>query len=94
MDRGFARSYVLVEELTAELNRSERETYEKLIRMISHKVTNAVAATNSLLESCKTYGRQISGAESRADYENALDVLITRNRSLKRSKGKASGSRS
>jgi len=82
MDRGFPRSYVLIEELTAELNRSERETYEKLIRMISHEVTNAVAATNSLLESCKTYGKEIASAESRADYESALDVLITRNRNL------------
>jgi signal transduction histidine kinase len=82
MDRGFPRSYVLIEELTAELNRSERETYEKLIRMMSHEVTNTVAATNSLLESCRTYAREIAGAESRADYENALDVLITRNRSL------------
>jgi len=82
MDRGFSRSYVLIEELTAELNRSERETYEKLIRMMSHEVTNTVAATNSLLESCRTYAKEIAGAESRADYQNALDVLITRNRSL------------
>src|SRR5690606_25406883 len=40
IDRGFGRSYLLVEELTVELNRSERETYEKLIRMIAHEVTN------------------------------------------------------
>lgn len=82
VDRGFARSYVLVEELTAELNRTERETYEKLIRMMSHEVTNTVAATNSLLESCRTYAKELAGVESRADYENALDVLIKRNRSL------------
>jgi signal transduction histidine kinase len=81
-DRGFPRSYVLIEELTAELNRSERETYEKLIRMMSHEVTNTVAATNSLLESCRAYAKEIAGAESRADYENALSVLITRNRNL------------
>src|SRR5690606_35286169 len=31
-DRSFSRSYILIEELTAELDRSERETYEKLIR--------------------------------------------------------------
>ena len=73
---------MLIEELTAELNRSERETYEKLIRMMSHEVTNTVAATNSLLESCRTYAKEIAGAESRADYENALNVLITRNRNL------------
>jgi two-component system, NtrC family, nitrogen regulation sensor histidine kinase NtrY len=81
-DRGFARSYVLIEELTAEINRSERETYEKLIRMMAHEVTNTVAATNSLLESCRTYAKQLGDAESRADYENALDVAITRNRNL------------
>lgn len=81
-DRGFERSYVLIEELTAELNRSERETYEKLIRMMSHEVTNTVAATNSLLESCRTYAKELGSGESRADYENALDVLITRNRNL------------
>jgi len=81
-DRGFDRSYILIEELTAELDRSERETYEKLIRMIAHEVTNTVAATNSLLESCRNYAVELASAEHRSDYENALDVLITRNRNL------------
>lgn len=81
-DRGFTRSYVLIEELTAELNRTERETYEKLIRMMSHEVTNTVAATNSLLESCRNYARELQNAESRSDYEHALAVLIARNGSL------------
>ena len=81
-DRGFERSYILIEELTAELNRSERETYEKLIRMVAHEVTNTVAATNSLLESCRNYSPEISNAEHREDYRKALDVLITRNRNL------------
>lgn len=82
VDRGFSRSYILIEELTAELNRSERETYAKLIRMMSHEVTNTVAATNSLLESCRNYAVELTNHENRADYENALDVLITRNRNL------------
>lgn len=81
-DRGFKRDYILIEELTAELDRSERETYEKLIRMIAHEVTNTVAATNSLLESCRNYAGELASDEHRADYENALDVLITRNRNL------------
>ncbi|HEU4616951.1 MAG TPA: HAMP domain-containing sensor histidine kinase, partial [Gammaproteobacteria bacterium] len=38
--------------------------------------------TNSLLESCRTYAAELASAEHRADYQNALDVLITRNRSL------------
>lgn len=81
-DRGFDRYYILIEEITAELNRSERETYEKLIRMISHEVTNTVAATNSLLESCRNYAAELENDEHRADYANALDVLIMRNRNL------------
>lgn len=81
-DRGFPRAYVLIEELTTELNRSDRETYEKLIRMMSHEVTNTVAATNSLLESCRRYASELTLDESRADYTNAIDVVIARNRSL------------
>jgi signal transduction histidine kinase len=50
--------------------------------MIAHEVTNTVAATNSLLESCRTYAPEIMSAEHREDYRNALDVLITRNRNL------------
>jgi two-component system nitrogen regulation sensor histidine kinase NtrY len=81
-DRGFDRAYLLIEELTSELNRSERETYEKLIRMMAHEVTNTVAATNSLLESCRNYSVELDSDEHRHDFENALDVLITRNRNL------------
>ncbi|HMB73499.1 MAG TPA: ATP-binding protein, partial [Gammaproteobacteria bacterium] len=82
VDRGFSRSFILIEELTAELNRSERDTYQKLIRMMSHEVTNTVAATNSLLESFHAYASEFSNSEERADYVNALDVLIRRNRNL------------
>lgn len=81
-DRGFARGYLTVEEMTEELNRSEKDTYEKLIRMMSHEVSNTVAATNSLLQSCGNYADQISNQEDRADFVGALDVLIGRNRSL------------
>jgi signal transduction histidine kinase len=50
--------------------------------MMSHEVTNTVAATNSLLESCRNYAAELTSDENRADYENALDVLITRNDNL------------
>ena len=50
-DRGFARSYFLIDELTEELRRSERAAYEKLIRMMAHEVNNTVGSVNSLLDS-------------------------------------------
>lgn len=80
-DRGFDREFVLIEELTALLNESERSAYEKLIRMMSHEVNNTIASTNSLLESCRTYTPQI-GAADQADFLNALNVVITRNEHL------------
>ena len=50
-DRGFAKTFYLVEEMTEELRRSEKAAYEKLIRLMSHEVNNSVAAVRSLLES-------------------------------------------
>ena len=50
-DRGFPRSFFVVEELTAELRASERAAYEKLIRLISHEVKSSVGAVVSLLGS-------------------------------------------
>lgn len=83
MDRGFARSFFLLEELTEELRRYERSAYEKLIRVMSHEVNNSVAASNSLLQSCLTYGAALTG-ETRADFERALGIVITRTTELNR----------
>lgn len=81
MDRGFPRTFVLVEELTEELRQYERAAYDKLIRMLSHEVNNTVGATNSLLHSCLTYAPQLS-AEDRPDFESALRVVIARTEQL------------
>lgn len=80
-DRGFVRSFILIEELTEELRRSERSAYEKLIRIMSHEVNNTVGATNSLLQSCLRYSGQLS-PNDRQDYDSALSVVISRNESL------------
>lgn len=80
-DRGFARSFVVIEELTEELRRSERAAYEKVIRIFAHEVNNSVGASNSLLHSCLHYGNQL-GAEDRDDFATALHVAITRGNHL------------
>jgi two-component system nitrogen regulation sensor histidine kinase NtrY len=77
LDRGFPRDFVLVEELTEELRRSEKAAYEKLIRMMSHEVNNSIGSANSLLHSCLNYGDQL-GAEDREDFVTALGVVISR----------------
>ncbi len=81
LDRGFRRSFYLLEELTEELRHSEKAAYEKLVRMLSHEVNNTVGASNSLLNSCLTYGWQLNPAD-RADFEHALGVVIGRTEQL------------
>ncbi len=77
MDKGFARSFIFMEELTEELRRSEKAAYEKLIRMMSHEVNNSVGAVNSLLHSFLYYKEQLRAGD-REDFEHAVQVAITR----------------
>jgi nitrogen fixation/metabolism regulation signal transduction histidine kinase len=81
VDRGFRRGFFLLEELTEELRQSEKAAYEKLIRMLSHEVNNTVGASNSLLNSCLTYGSQLS-SDDREDFEHAIGVVIARTAQL------------
>jgi nitrogen fixation/metabolism regulation signal transduction histidine kinase len=81
VDRGFRRSFFLIEELTEELRQSEKAAYEKLIRMLSHEVNNTVGASNSLLNSCLTYGAQLT-SDDRRDFEHAIGVVIARTAQL------------
>ena len=76
-DRGHARTFFLVQELTAELHATEKAAYEKLVRMTTHEVNNSVAAVRSLLESMGTYAPQLS-ADDRADFRKGIDVAVTR----------------
>ncbi|MCI0618115.1 ATP-binding protein, partial [bacterium] len=81
LDRGFSRSFILMEELTEELRRSEKAAYEKLIRMMSHEVNNSIGAVNSLLHTFLNYKNQLRD-DDRKDYENALTVAIARTEHL------------
>jgi len=76
-DRGFAKSFFVLEELTEELRHSEKAAYEKLIRMMSHEVNNTVGAAGSLLETFEGYSAQLRAEDSR-DFTEAL--LVARSR--------------
>jgi len=80
-DRGFKRNFMQLTELTEELHASDRNSYETLIRMISHELNNTIGATNSLLEACQEYCLQMN-SEDRDDFSNALKVVIDRNYNL------------
>jgi two-component system nitrogen regulation sensor histidine kinase NtrY len=76
LDRGFTRSFLLIEELTEELRQSEKAAYEKLVRMVSHEVGNTVGAGRSL-ESCLGCAERLPEPE-RATVAEALGVVISR----------------
>ncbi len=81
LDRGFTRDFLLIEELTEELRQTEKNAYEKIIRLMSHEVNNSVGSANSLLHSCLLYAEQLS-EEDRRDFDQALQVVIARTQHL------------
>ena len=81
LDRGFTRRFVVLEELTQELIRQEKQAYEQLIRMMAHEINNSIGAINSILHSFQHYAPQLALAD-RPDFTEALDVSIARNTQL------------
>lgn len=73
LDRGFPRTFFLLDELTEELRLSEKSAYEKLIRMMSHEVNNSGAAVGSLLTSLLSLAPRVPEAD-RTDFVEALGV--------------------
>lgn len=81
LDRGFPRTFFLLDELTEELRLSEKAAYEKLIRMMSHEVNNSGAAVGSLLSSLLAFAPQVSETD-RADFAEAIRVSRERTERL------------
>lgn len=50
MDQGYARPFLLMESLTDEVRKAERQAYEKVIRVMGHEVNNSMASIRSLLD--------------------------------------------
>jgi two-component system nitrogen regulation sensor histidine kinase NtrY len=80
-DRSFVRHFLLVDELTTELEDSERNTYDKLVRVLAHEVNNTVGATGSVLDSLLYYADQL-GARDGEDFRTAVVAVKRRNVSL------------
>lgn len=76
IDRGFARYFILLEELTAEILAAEKKAYGKVIRMMAHEVNNTVGPVNSILQST------LQAQENSAGISHALQVAIDRNQNL------------
>lgn len=80
-DRGFKNLFIMIEELTIEILKAEKESYGKIIRIMSHEVNNSVGSINSILESFKNFTSEISKS-NQDDFLNAIQVSIRRNDQL------------
>ncbi len=79
IDRGFERSFIMMEELTAEIVEAEKNVYNKVIRMMAHEVNNTIGPVNSIMNMAL-----INFQKNKADItlQNALQVAIDRNYNL------------
>ena len=80
MDQGFRRSFLMIEELTVELLESEKKAYGKVIRMMAHEVNNTLGATDSILQTTRSF---LNTAEY-AELNEALRIASERNQRLTR----------
>ncbi|MDF9831447.1 ATP-binding protein [Parabacteroides sp. PF5-6] len=68
VDQGFDHPFIFIEELTQELLKIEKESYERIIRMMSHEVNNSVGAIGSTLNVVSDIFRQ----EGNGEWEDVL----------------------
>jgi nitrogen fixation/metabolism regulation signal transduction histidine kinase len=80
IDRGFARSFVMIEELTAEILAAEKKAYGKVIRMMAHEVNNTIGPVNSILDS--TLKTKELWTKDHETLQLALNVAFERNQNL------------
>jgi two-component system, NtrC family, nitrogen regulation sensor histidine kinase NtrY len=81
IDRGFHRSFILIEELTAEILAAEKNAYGKVIRMMAHEVNNTIGPVNSIMQSA--INKQTLWADSQhQSLQQALQVAYDRNQNL------------
>lgn len=81
IDRGFARSFVMIEELTAEILAAEKKAYGKVIRMMAHEVNNTIGPVNSILHST-LHKEDLWKDEKNKPIQQALQVALDRNQNL------------
>ena len=81
IDRGVRQSFFVIEELTRELLKAERQSYEKIIRMISHEVNNSVGAVNSIIDSTIHFIADQNDPQN-DDYIQVLNIARDRNKNL------------
>ncbi|MBQ5664157.1 MAG: PAS domain-containing sensor histidine kinase [Bacteroidaceae bacterium] len=74
-DRGFAHPFILIEQMTDEVRRAEKNAYEKIIRMIAHEVNNTMGGITSTLDSAADVLQTITPDTLQTDTEELCSVM-------------------
>jgi len=81
VDQGFSHKFIIIDEFTNEVIKTEKQAYGKVIRMMSHEINNSIGAVNSILNSVKNYHDQLN-ENDKNDFETSLNIAIERNENL------------
>lgn len=82
IDRGFARVFVMLEEVTEEIFEAEKNAYGKVIRMMAHEVNNTVGPVNSILDLALSSDQLWASGGNHDLLKNAFNVAVERNQNL------------
>jgi two-component system, NtrC family, nitrogen regulation sensor histidine kinase NtrY len=83
MDHGFKHPFYIIEEMTEEIRKAEREAYGKLIRMMAHEVNNTIGSVNSIMSSVVSEP-DIFKEKGREEIISLISVAIQRNQKMNR----------
>lgn len=78
-DRGFQHPFILIESLTHDVMKAEREAYGKVIRMISHEANNTMAAISCIMDTVNDELREMPHTD---DLQTALQACADRSRDM------------
>ena len=81
IDRGFPRSFFLIEELTQEVFKAEKKAYEQVIRLMAHEVNNTTAGLTSSLDTIESILQEMPDMN---DLSEVLRIAIERCYSMNR----------
>ncbi|HUR10140.1 MAG TPA: ATP-binding protein [Flavitalea sp.] len=81
VDRGFPRSFIMIEDVTEEILAAEKNAYGKVIRMMAHEVNNTIGPVNSILQSTLQTG-DLWEHKKNTSLQHALQVALERNQNL------------
>jgi two-component system nitrogen regulation sensor histidine kinase NtrY len=81
IDRGFARNFIMIEELTAEILSAEKNVYGKVIRMMAHEVNNTIGPVNSIIQTALNTDRLWLNHEHDL-LKDAMRIAADRNQNL------------